>query len=334
MKHWLSICALLLAVTLLAGCQPVAVEPTTATSAFDMATVTARHAELTAIDGALATAERVVSFQSGGETVIGTLTLPQDDGASAPFPVVLILPGLTNTRNSLVITGTQESLYGRAARVLGEHGIASLRIDFRGLGDSGGDWSDSSFTGQIEDALAAHEFVAAQPEIDATRLGLIGLSQGGLVAAEVARRVPEVDSVVLWSPVSNPPDTYKFLMGDETVAAGLTAADPGVKVVLPWGAEFMMKSGFFQDLYAVNPVGAIAEVEAPLLVAVGLQDTTVVPQPYQGETYLNYHEGPEKLVEVDSDHVFSVLTDGGTRFADEVIAWSLAWLEESLPVGE
>jgi alpha/beta superfamily hydrolase len=282
------------------------------------------------VDGPYAAVERVVEFLNEGERVVGTLALPQGEGAAPPYAVVLIFPGLTNTRDSLPITGTDENLYGRAARLLAENGIASLRLDFRGSGDSDGAWSDMTFSSQIADALAAIDYLATVPEVDVTRLGLIGLSQGGLVAAETAARDERVDSVILWSPVSNPPDTYKLLMGADTVAKGLTAPDPGVEVQLPWGDPFLMKSGFFRDLYAINPVGAIAEVEAPLLVVVGLQDTTVTPQPFQGEAYLNYHEGPEMLVQVNSDHVLSVISPAGPTILDDVVGWTLAWLEASL----
>jgi uncharacterized protein len=330
MKHKNLLCGLLFALIVLAGCKPVTAPQSEAPSALARQTVTARHAALAGTAGPFHATERVLDFQNEGQKVVGTLTLPQGDGVTAPYPVVLIFPGLTNSRDSLPISGTHESLYGRTARVLAEHGIASLRIDFRGSGDSQGAWSDTTFSGQISDALAAINRLATLPEIDTTRMGFIGLSQGGLVAAEAAARDPRVDSVVLWSPVSNPPDTYQLLMGADTVAAGLTAADPGVHVVLPWGAAFEMKRGFFQDLYAINPIGAISRVKAPLLVVVGLRDGTVTPQPYQGQTYLNYHEGPELLVVLDSDHVFSVLTDAGPTILDDAVAWSLAWLESSL----
>jgi hypothetical protein len=102
-------------------------------------------------------------------------------------------------------------------------------------------------------------------------------------------------------------------------------------MVLPWGAETDLKTPFFEDLYNVDPVAAMGTVRRPLLAVVGLQDTIVAPQPHYGEIYLNYHEGAELLVAVDSDHVFNVATDQGPAVLDDVIAWSLAWLQNSLP---
>ncbi len=325
MKQRLLFPIVLLALLALGGCKPVTL-PVDATPQAARQ-ITTQVDTTGVLDGPLTVVERDVEFLSQGQRVVGTLALPE--GGDGPYPVVLIFHGFTNDRNALPIQGTDENLYGRSARLLAEHGIASLRIDFRGSGQSEGEWSDTTFSGQIDDALAAVDFLATVPEVDAARLGLIGLSQGGLVAAETAARVPEVDSVALWSAVANPPDTYQLLMGAGTVAQGLTAPDPGVEVTLPWGEPFLMKRGFFEDLYAVNPIGAISQVEAPLLVVVGLNDTTVMPQPYQGQTFLNYHEGPELLLEVNSDHVFSVLSPAGSSVLDDVIEATLGWLEDS-----
>ena len=243
--------------------------------------------------------------------------------------MVLLLHGFTNERNELPVGGTDETMYGRLARVLGAHGIASLRIDFRGSGESDGAWADTTFTGQIDDAQAAVDYLATLAAVDLDRLGVVGFSQGGLVAAELAAQEPRVRSLVLWSPVSSAPDTYKHILGDESVAAGLVTEAP-LPVTTQWGAQFELDRGFFVDLFRYDPTAAIAEVAAPLLVVVGLRDTTVTPQPAYGELYLAYHDGAERLVTLESDHVFNVLTDPDPAIFDTAVAWSTAWLVDTL----
>lgn len=272
--------------------------------------------------------ETIVTIQSEGQNVIGTLALPQQ--GAAPYPVVLMLHGFTNVRDELPVAGTDEKMYERAARVLGEHGMASLRIDFRGSGDSDGAWADTTFTGQIADALAALDYLAALPVVDMERLAVLGFSQGGLVAAQIAARDARVDNVVLWSAVANAPDTYKHILSDATVAAGLASGGEPVPVTTMWGAQFELKTGFFEDLYRYDPLAALAEVDDPLLVVVGLQDTTVTPQPDYGELYLRYHDGEEAFFTVESDHVFNVLTDPGPQVFDAVVARTVTWLEDTL----
>jgi alpha/beta superfamily hydrolase len=281
-------------------------------------------------DARPAVTEQIVRIASEGQTVVGTLALPAH--AQPPFPVVLMLHGFTNVRDELSVAGTDEAMYQRAARVFGEAGMASLRIDFRGSGDSDGAWADTTFTGQIADTMAAIDYLATLPAIDMQRLGVLGFSQGGLVAAEAAALDPRICNVVLWSAVANAPDTYKHILSAETVAEGLAGADPqaAVPVVTQWGAAFELNRGFFADLFAYDAVAALARVDAPLLVVAGVQDTTVTPQPAYGELFLRYHDGLEQLVTVESDHVFNVLTDPGPAVFDRVVAATTAWLLATL----
>jgi pimeloyl-ACP methyl ester carboxylesterase len=122
----------------------------------------------------------------------GTLTLPQGKG---PFPAVLLIAGSgPNTRD--------ESVFGHAiflvlADHLTRHGIAVLRSDKRGTGQSGGDYASATSEDFAADAAAAVAFLAGRPEIDASRIGLIGHSEGGIVAPLVANRDPRVRFVVL-----------------------------------------------------------------------------------------------------------------------------------------
>ncbi len=123
-----------------------------------------------------------------------------------------------------------------------------------------------------------------------------------------------------------------MILGTENVAAGLQSGGEPVRILLPWAEEIDLKTPFFDDLYLVNPVAAMSTVKRPLLVVVGLRDVDVAPQPHNGQVYLNYHEGAELLVPVDGDHLFDVMTDQGPAVMDDVIAWSLAWLQQTLPV--
>ena len=280
------------------------------------------------LDARPAVTETIVQIASEGQTVVGTLALPAQ--GAPPFPVVLLLHGFTNVRDELPVAGTDEAMYARAARSFGAAGVASLRIDFRGSGDSDGAWPDTTFTGQISDTLAALDYLATQPAIDIQRLGVLGFSQGGLVAAEAAARDPRIRTLVLWSSVANAPDTYKHILSADTVAAGYASGGAPVPVVTQWGAAFELKRGFFTDLFTYDPVAALAHVGAPLLVVVGAQDTTVTPQPAYGELFLRYHDGDEQLVTVASDHVFNVLTDPGPAVFDHVVAVTTEWLTTTL----
>jgi cephalosporin-C deacetylase-like acetyl esterase len=272
--------------------------------------------------------ESVVEFENEGQTIVGTLALP--DGAEGPLPVVLVFHGFAGQRQELPIVNTEEAMFSRTARIFAEQGYASLRIDFRGSGESQGQWEDTTFSGQISDAIAAVDYVAGLEITDHNRIAVLGLSQGGLVAASTAARDDRVKTVVLWSAVANPPLTFSLIVGAETVQNGLQTGDEPITFTLPWGAETSLKGPFFEDLFRVDPIAEISQYEGPLMSIVGLNDTIVTPQPQAGQIFLTYHPGDnEMLVELDADHVFDILTEG-TDDLDDAIAWSLAWLSTTL----
>ena len=114
-------------------------------------------------------------------TLAGTLTVPKTPG---PHPAAVLLTG----------SGPQdrdETLFGhKPFLVLADHlsrnGVAVLRLDDRGFGQSTGDLATATTADFASDARAALLFMAVQPEVDVGGLGLIGHSEGGLVAAMVA----------------------------------------------------------------------------------------------------------------------------------------------------
>lgn len=271
-------------------------------------------------------AEKDVEFQNQGQTIRGTLTRPEAEGS---FPVVLMFHGFSGQRHEMPVVGTDEALFQRTARVLAEQGYASLRIDFLGSGESDGQWADTTFSGQISDALAAVDYVCGLDGLDDSRIGVLGLSQGGLVAAATAARDRRVASAILWSAVANPPSTYADLLGPDVVRDGLSgSADDIITAALPWGATTALKGSFFHDVYMIDPVAEIAAYKGPLLVIVGLNDDIVSPQPQAGEIYLAYHQGEEMLAVLDADHMLDCLIR--PEKVDEAITVTIDWLDKTL----
>lgn len=261
-------------------------------------------------------AEKTVQFTVDGQKVVGTLALP--DGVTAP-PAVLLLHGFTGSRDELEIPAVKEGIFRRAARIWAAQGIASLRIDFRGNGDSEGAFADMTLDGQVKDALAALDFLAAEGEVDKDRIALVGWSMGGAVGAIVAGRTKQkLTSVSLWAPGTNMPASIALLFGADLVKQGLASGDRPVTAKLPWGAEVSLKSGFFQSLYAIDPVAEIARYKGPLLVAVGTKDDVVFPQPIAGQVLLDNHDGPEELWVQPMDHAFNAFE--GVEMVDALIA--------------
>lgn len=142
-----------------------------------------------------------VTFSNGGIVLAGELTLPDGDG---PHPGVVLISG----------SGDQDrdsSLFGfRVFAVLAEHlaelGIASLRFDDRGVGGSTGDGLTTTIQDRADDVEAAVGVLGSRDDVDVDRIGLIGHSEGGLVAPIVANRSESVAFVVLLASSAVPGD--------------------------------------------------------------------------------------------------------------------------------
>jgi pimeloyl-ACP methyl ester carboxylesterase len=136
--------------------------------------------------------QREARYTDGPIRLAGTLTLPPGGG---PFPAVLLITGSGAQNRDEEIFGHKPFL------VIADHltraGIAVLRVDDRGVGGSSGDNDSSTDDDFANDALAGVRYLAAQPEIARGRIGLLGHSEGGIVAPLAATRSPEVSFLVL-----------------------------------------------------------------------------------------------------------------------------------------
>jgi len=134
-----------------------------------------------------------VAFKVAADvTLAGTLTLPPGQG---PFPAVVLIAGSGPHGRDELIFGHRPFLV--LADYLTRHGIAVLRYDKRGIGESTVDYATATSVDFASDADAAGHWLAAQPGIDPRRIGLIGHSEGGLIAPMVAARDPSVAFLVL-----------------------------------------------------------------------------------------------------------------------------------------
>ncbi len=130
--------------------------------------------------------------EAAGITLAGTLTVPQGAG---PFPAVLLITGSGAQDRDSAVMGHKPFLLW--ADTLTRQGIAVLRVDDRGVGGTGRGTVQPTSLDFAGDVRAGLTFLASRPEIDATRLGLIGHSEGANIAATVAADDPRVRFIVM-----------------------------------------------------------------------------------------------------------------------------------------
>jgi pimeloyl-ACP methyl ester carboxylesterase len=134
-------------------------------------------------------------------TLAGTLTLPSGPG---PFTTVLLISGSGPQDRDETLMGHHPFLV--LADALTRHGIAVLRVDDRGVGKSTGSFKDATSADFAADVEAGIAYLRSRPEVNGRKIGLVGHSEGGLIAPMVAARNPAVAFIVLMAGPGVPGD--------------------------------------------------------------------------------------------------------------------------------
>jgi hypothetical protein len=248
--------------------------------------------------------ESFVTFTVENQTVRGVLHLP--DGATGPVPAVLWLHGFFGHRMEA------HRLFVDGARRLARRGIASLRFDFRGCGESDGDFSETSVSTQIADARAAIALLRQQPGVDASQLALVGFSLGSAIASQLADE-PSLAAMVHWSPVVFPVPIFARM--------GLYAAHPEL-ARQGWIDANGYKVGrqFLSELAPLDPLSSLTDWRKPLYVLYGGEDMVATSE--NAEAHLSEVKGAEGECLPLANHIFSTVA-GRTWLLDRTERWLL-----------
>jgi len=244
-----------------------------------------------------------------GSRLIGKLDLP--DGP--PRSYALFAHCFTCTKESLAAV--------RIGRALAGQGIGVLRFDFTGLGQSGGDFADSTFSGSVKDVLVAARAMR-NASIEPTLL--IGHSLGGAAVLAAAADLPNVKAIAT---IGAPFDVQHVtrLFGEDLQ----TLLDQGEAEVKLGGRAFKMRRSFIDDLGAHDQGQRIGGLRRALLVLHAPMDRTVdidnAAQIFRAARH------PKSFVSLDdADHLLTRSAD--SAYAAEVIcAWAARYLGKPPP---
>jgi pimeloyl-ACP methyl ester carboxylesterase len=146
--------------------------------------------------------------KAAGVNLAGTLTIPR---GREPFPAVIFISGSGAQDRDETIFEHRPFLV--LADYLARRGIAALRVDDRGVGGSTGSVENSTSEDFAGDVLAGIAFLKGRKEIDAHKIGLIGHSEGGLIAPMVAARSKDVAFIVLLAGTGLTGEEIMYLQG-------------------------------------------------------------------------------------------------------------------------
>lgn len=229
-----------------------------------------------------------VSFPNRDIRLAGTLTLPKTNRKKIPAVVIITGSGSQDRDGSQLF-----NLYKTIAESLSQAGVAVLRVDDRGMGRSTivkEKASETSYRDIISDTIAAVNYLAGRPEIDGSKICLLGHSEGAETALTIASENRAIAALILLSGTSRPisetvteQDLYQRAMVGTISVADKTTVNPISQVLIkifddarqPQNAK-EPKLSWFREHLTSDPSRIARTVKCPVLIVQGERDALVL----------------------------------------------------------
>jgi pimeloyl-ACP methyl ester carboxylesterase len=226
-----------------------------------------------------------------GTRLRGTLQRPD---ARNTAPAALLLNGSGPLDRDSNMPGQALDVAKTLAAALADRGVASLRYDKRGVGESEGLYLTAGFEEETEDAAAALMALAESPAVDSTRLAIVGHSVGATIAIRLASPRRDLAGIVLLAAAACNGDEV-MRRQSERIAASLRGPRLSAKLLLRRQARtrrrLLASSGdvlrvgrqklparWFREFMAYDPTGDLARIQCPVLAMTGSRDLQVEPE--------------------------------------------------------
>jgi uncharacterized protein len=210
---------------------------------------------------------------SRGVSIPVTFVTPVTAGDET-FPLVVMAHGHGGTRQ-------ESGAFKKVAERLAKKGVASIRMDFPGCGDSSEAFVENNISNMLADILASRDYAIRQPAIDSNRVGLFGYSMGGRLVLLLGDRNDEFKTITTWTPAASDGagSMISFFGGESAYADYRERASNAGSVLFTtkWGQDQLLGLKWFEDLENSNPLDATTQFAGPLLVLYGDQDAVVLP---------------------------------------------------------
>jgi uncharacterized protein len=259
------------------------------------------------------------AFEIGqaGAMIRGTAYRPEGAGR---FPAVLMLHGFTGQR---IESGF---MFVQIARALNQRGVAAVTFDFLNSGESDGSFDQMLATGELDDAMRMTRWLTSQPFVDRSRLGILGFSLGGLLAACVCGRTDLYRAMVMLAPTTVT-NMCRHAGRQSEYHDGTCQAPPGVTVTI---GPHALNGDFFSDIQTLDPLADVVAHPRPTLVVQGTGDTAVPPSASGQFVEAMRQIGvpvDHELID-DADHSFN-RPEWRQRMVERVAAWTAQHLSSA-----
>ena len=244
------------------------------------------------------------------------LHIPED--ANGKLPIVCIYHGFRGNKME------PHFIFVKLSRLLEKKGIASVRFDFGGSGESDGDFIDMTISKELEDAKAILNYAKSLDFAATDRIGIVGLSLGGAVSSMLADDCrDDIKTLCLWAPAGNINMILKEITNDKMRKVrkmGFIDIDE----IVPGEGGLALGIGFIEELFELDVYKKAVLYNKKVLLIHGEKDE-VVPLSFS-ERYLEIYGKNGRLHVIQgADHTFNRL-----EWEKEVLDHTVEFLEGEL----
>ena len=267
-----------------------------------------------------------VRLPSRGVQIPATLVVPPT-ARDAALPFVLLVHGHGGTRD-------EAGGFTRVAAGLAQVGIASIRMDFPGCGDSDEPFTENNLTNMMADVRAAHRYAMQWSSVDPARVGVVGFSMGARVTAGLIGDGERFAAVALWAPsVTDGAGRMVDMLGGPGPYAEKRAAAQAAgfaPFTTFWGQEQQLGLRWFEDLEQSRPMAALARYAGALLLVHGTEDAVIPIEVSRQVERAAIGASMVDLVQIQgADHGFGLFSEPD-RYSRELVERTVRFFAQNL----
>ena len=203
--------------------------------------------------------EEYITLEVNTQKLRGMVHFPPGRG---PFPAVALFHGFGGQRME------PHFIFVKLSRLLAKNKIVTARFDFRGSGESEGEFQEMTIPQEVEDGMKIMDFLAGHPLVIREHLGIVGLSLGGCIALLVASERDDIKCLVLWSAVA---DLEELIKQEQTEEQNEELTRKGYT---DSGGNRIGKT-FLATLSQVKKLETLSTYKGKALIIHGTEDQTV-----------------------------------------------------------